>query len=285
VTCGTATSTSACSISAGRVAIASGGTGLTFDPAHLFDGQAIFGYRVSDGHGASDTATVLVTVVRDRVGPVVPGAPTAAIYGSTTLGTSSVAVRIAWPAATDAGSGIARYHIQRRVEGGSWSTVATSSALGRTIRQDMTFWRRFEYRVRAVDGEGNVGPWRTSTSFEPVRIDEASKALRYSAGWKTIASTGASGGKVRYTYIAGRDVTLTFSGKAVAWVGPKSSTRGSADVLVDGVHIGRFSARQPTRAVRQTIMTRSFPAGGTHTIVIDSRGGGRIDVDCIVILR
>ena len=50
----------------GTVSITGGGTGLAFDPAANKHGADSFTYTISDGHGGVDTATVSVTIVRDR---------------------------------------------------------------------------------------------------------------------------------------------------------------------------------------------------------------------------
>jgi Big-like domain-containing protein len=48
------------------VAITGGGTGLTYDPQANKHGGDTFTYTISDGHGGFDTATVEVTIARDR---------------------------------------------------------------------------------------------------------------------------------------------------------------------------------------------------------------------------
>jgi hypothetical protein len=48
------------------VAVTAGGTGLTDDPAQNKHGPDTFSYTISDGHGETHTATVSVTIVRDR---------------------------------------------------------------------------------------------------------------------------------------------------------------------------------------------------------------------------
>ena len=66
----------------GVVAITGGGTGLTYDPNQLYYGTDVFTYTVSDGHGQTDSATVLLTVVKDTVKPVAI-APVQAFYNQT----------------------------------------------------------------------------------------------------------------------------------------------------------------------------------------------------------
>ena len=54
----------------GTVAITGGGTGLTYDPVNLYYGTDVFTYTLSDGHGGTDSATVLLTITKDTTKPV-----------------------------------------------------------------------------------------------------------------------------------------------------------------------------------------------------------------------
>ena len=54
----------------GTVAITGGGTGLTYDPVKLYYGTDVFTYTLSDGHGGTDSATVLLTITKDTTKPV-----------------------------------------------------------------------------------------------------------------------------------------------------------------------------------------------------------------------
>ena len=72
----------------GSVVITGGGTGLTYDPAGLYVGTDVFTYTISDGHGGTDTATVLLTSSRTSLKPVAT-APVQAFLNGTT-GTSTM---------------------------------------------------------------------------------------------------------------------------------------------------------------------------------------------------
>ena len=89
----------------GTVTITGGGTGLTYDPASLFYGTDTFTYRLRDSGGLEDTATVVVTVTRDKAAPIVI-APAQRFLGQT-VG-STLRARMTW-SATDTGSGIKNY--------------------------------------------------------------------------------------------------------------------------------------------------------------------------------
>jgi hypothetical protein len=167
VTCGSTNSSSSCSTSGGTVTITGGGTGLTFAPAWLFDGQVSFGYRINDGQGGSDTATVVVTVTKDTTGPSAK-APSRRRQDHQTSTTTKVT--ISWPAATDAGSGISKYQLQEKIGSGSWATVTLSSNLARSATRTLRYDTVYQYRVRATDGEGNTGAYAAAPAFQPVRI-------------------------------------------------------------------------------------------------------------------
>jgi hypothetical protein len=167
VTCGTTNSTTSCSTAGGTVTITGGGSGLTFAPTWLFDGQTTFGYRINDGQGGSDTATVLVTVTKDTIGPVAK-APTNRRQDHATSTTTTAT--ISWRAATDVGSGISKYQLQEKVGSGSFVTITLSSNLSRSVTRTLRYGTLYQYRVRATDGEGNVGAWATAPAFRPTRI-------------------------------------------------------------------------------------------------------------------
>ena len=90
----------------GTVTITGSGTGLTYNPSGIYKGTDIFTYTVSDGHGGTDHATVVITVVKDTVKPVTV-AP-AHTFISQTVGTSTTKVRASWVGLTPEarGSGV-----------------------------------------------------------------------------------------------------------------------------------------------------------------------------------
>ena len=104
----------------GTVAITGGGTGLTYDPVNLYYGTDVFTYTLSDGHGGTDSATVLLTITKDTTKPVAI-APIESFY-SQTVGTSSMKAHIAWSGTDTNGTGIGRYQLQVSTNGGSYVT-------------------------------------------------------------------------------------------------------------------------------------------------------------------
>ena len=121
----------------GTVVITGGGTGLTYDPGPLKDGMDTFTYTVSDGHGGTDIATVLVTITPDTAAPVLSGLTQS--MPSQTLATNTantVKVDLAWTA-SDVGSGVVSYQLQVSVDGGTYTTITLPTATTRTMQRTL----------------------------------------------------------------------------------------------------------------------------------------------------
>ena len=86
----------------------------------------------------------------------------------------------------------------------------------------------------------------------------------------------------------GASVSFRFTGRAVAVVAPRSRTRGSAKVYVDGAYAGTVSLYRSTTTARSVVFGSSWMANGTHTIklvLVGTRGHPRFDIDAFAILR
>jgi hypothetical protein len=68
-------------------------------------------------------------------------------------------------------------------------------------------------------------------------------------------------------------------------VAPKSSSRGSASIYVDGVKVATVSLKQASTQYRQVVWTTHFSTLASRSIKVVVVGNGRVDVDCFVILR
>ncbi|MEA2622321.1 MAG: hypothetical protein QOH61_1231, partial [Chloroflexota bacterium] len=104
----------------------------------------------------SETEDAVVTLRIDRHRPVV-GAFTAQLVQNTGL-SSAQPVRLTWTG-QDAGSGITRYEMRRRIGTGGWHTVSASPAPTATIVKLVAPKTDYAFQVRAVDAVGNVGDW------------------------------------------------------------------------------------------------------------------------------
>jgi Bacterial Ig domain len=267
----------------GTVAITGGGTGLTYTPANLYIGPDQFSYTIQDSGGTpTDQAQVTVNVAKDTVAPVTI-AVNESLPTNVTMGTP-VPVKISW-SATDSGVGVASYALQQSLDGGAYTTVSLPSALTTSSVRQLTNGHTYRFRVRATDKNGNTSSYRYGTSFKVVRYQDNSTSVVYSGFWGTSTSSSYSGSSMHYAGTAGKTATLTTIGRDFAIVGPKSSTRGTFRVFVDGVLNTTVSEKATTTAYRRVLWSIHFATSVSHQIRIHVVGPARIDLDCFLVLR
>ena len=268
----------------GKVAITGGGTGVTYDPIGLATGNDSFHYTIVDNQSRTNSAIVVVVVTPDTIDPVVT-TPRATIVSPSTLGTTSGKVRISW-GASDGETGLKSIQLQEKLGTGAYKTVTLTSLKAKSSLRTLTFGKVYRYRVRATDVVGNVSPWMTSPPFVISRNQESSAAIVYGGPWGLAASTSYSAGKARWATAASASATMSFTGESIAWVSSKSTTRGSAEVYVDGLLVKTVSLKKTTTAHRQVVFGMSWPTAGPHTIqivVLGTAGHPRVDLDALVV--
>jgi large repetitive protein len=266
----------------GTVTIAAGGRSLTYQPKPLFDGTDTFTYTISDGHGGTDVATVLVTVVRDTIAPAV--ATPVQYWNGGTMGTSSASLRVFW-SGTDSGSGVARYEIQQGVNGGSFTSIALATPGTTSVDRTVSFGSTYQFRVRAIDGEGNVSAWVAGPAVEAVKFEENTSLMAYSGTWTRTANTSASGGATRYATSTASRAVFTFTGRDVALVSSRYTTSGRARFYVDGALVATVDLDRASFAARQVVFQRHFSTLAKHTLEIRPYGDGRVDIDALLVTR
>jgi hypothetical protein len=129
----------------------------------------------------------------------------------------------------------------------------------------------YRYRVRAVDGAGQVGAWRSVGPIRGLTVGDTSTAIAYAGSWGRASYSSYLGGTVHYTRQAGATATLRYSGSSIAIVGPVGPGRGRSTVIVDGRAIATIDQYAATFAARRLLFAWNVGAG-THTIVIRAQG-------------
>ncbi|HEY2916105.1 MAG TPA: tandem-95 repeat protein [Candidatus Limnocylindrales bacterium] len=266
----------------GSVTIATDGLSLSYKPKAGYYGPDFFTYTIQDPGGLQATTHVDVTITKDTTAPTV-GLPVEGIPVVRTMTSSGLAGTIAWTG-SDAGVGIAKFELQRSVNGGAFTGVSLSTLTAKSYATTFTVGSSYQFRVRGTDKNGNVSAWKTGPTFVQARYQEASGFITYSSGWTLTSDPGDSGGAARYATVAGKSASFTHTMRDVAFVGPRSSTRGSFDVYVDGVKVGAAAMKTTTTAYGQVVWSYHFSKIGTHTIKVVLWGNGRVDLDCFVIL-
>jgi CSLREA domain-containing protein len=237
------------------------------------------------------------SVQRDRVAPTMTVSPKVSLRPLSTLSGTSLRARVtSWNATDGDGIGLARYSLQKQVNGGSWTTVSTNvptfsdtaaiDGLGVynvTLSKDKTY----RFRIRAVDRDGNVSDWRYTPTVKARLLQQTSDAVHYSTGWRTASSTRFSGGSVKHTATAGKSVRITFTGRGIALI---TSVRAGQelhfDLYIDGVYVGPSVIGYSTTSYRVQFPALEFPSSATHTIrLVVTDGSARFDVDAFAILK
>ena len=88
-----------------------------------------------------------------------------------------------------------------------------------------------------------------------------------------------------YASTHGSVASFTCTCSSLSWIGPKSTTRGTARVYIDGVLIAIYSEKSTTTLAAQGIYARTWGVVGSHRIDISVTGAGRIDVDGFLTLQ
>ena len=101
-----------------------------------------------------------------------------------------------------------------------------------------------------------------------------------------MTSAGSSGTGYAYTKTLGKRALVTFTGREVLYVAPKTSASGYAKVYADGTLIGRFNLRASSTQLGQIITRKTWGASGAHTMrVTNDQSGRRTSVDVFIVLK
>jgi hypothetical protein len=269
------------------VTITSSGTRLSYDPSGCTTGTDTFQYTISDGQ-FTDTATVVVTINRPGQGGVstspLTDTPAAGFVTNSTMGTT-VPMKLSWCGVTTSTTSVKSYRVLQSTNGGTtYPTTLYAATTGTSTTRALSVSKDYRWMAKTTDKLNRVGAYRTSLVSRISRIQNTSAAIVYTGTWATSTTSNASGGSERYTNQTGAAATIHVTKvRSFAIVGPKSSTRGSLKVFVDGLLVKTVSERASTTVYRRVLYVRSLTSG-PHTIRIESAGGGRVDLDAILTL-
>jgi hypothetical protein len=228
-------------------------------------------------------------------------APTHSFTTLSTLGTSTVPVKLTWSATDNpGGSGIASYQLQQSVNSGAYTNVALPSATATTISRSLApGTNTYRYRVAATDKAGNVSALATGPSFKVTAFQESSSAIVDSGTWTTSLLSGAYGGSVQSASALGRNATFTVpaGSKNVEWVSYRGN-RGKAQVWLDGVQqdanptltgIQPFDLYSSTVQARKVVFSKAVSPTTSHKLEVRVLGqknasstSTRVDIDAFV---
>ena len=193
---------------------------------------------------------------------------------------------ITW-SGTDAGSGIKSYDVGMSIDGGAYKSIATGTT-ATSLDLTMTPGHSYRFRVRARDKAGNLGTRVYSSTWYASLIQNSSTVVTYAGTWSAASNAGHSGGSAKYATAAGASATLTFSGRAFAWVTTLRPIGGEVQVWVDGVLAGTVDTYAETPTYRQVVFSKAWSTYGSHTIklvVVGTPDRPRGELDAFEIIR
>jgi hypothetical protein len=257
----------------------------TIDAAgHFVATEAGTAQVVASANGVIGTASINVLV--DTTAPVA-SPPRVTLPVGRGIG-STVPVSIGWNAATDVGSGVVSYELQRSVDGGAWATMPKAAPISRSTILSLPRNRTYQFQVRAVDAAGNVGAWRSTPALRLAVAPETTRALTFVKGtWSRTTSPSYDGRRARSTRTVGGIARFTFTGSSFAWVSARSSVRGAARVYINGVFAGNVDTYSTSSAARVMVFSKTWTKSARRTVeirTVGTPGHPRVDIDAFVVL-
>ena len=142
--------------------------------------------------------------------------------------------QVGWLVRQRPGSGVSPTTCARAQQGRLW-TMIYGATTATSATRSLAFGAHYTYQFRARDKGGRRSGWSSPFTFTPARYQESTSLAAYSSSWKPATISSASGNHTKYAKGSGAVSTFSFTGRAVSLVAPRSSSRGKADIRVDGV--------------------------------------------------
>jgi hypothetical protein len=252
------------------------------------DGKKTLEVRFRDGAG-NTSASVEASIVLDRAAPTAI-APTPSLIAGSTIG-ASVPLRVAL-SVDDALSGVSSVVLGESSDGGaSYKSVQVSPTAASITRSVVAGTNYYRHRVRATDEAGNVGAWASGPAFRVRVLQETSRYVARAGEWAFKPSASASGGGFISSARAGARVTVSFTGRQIAFVTKVGPSMGKADVILDG-QVTTIDFFAPTNAWRRVVFVADVAPGTAHTLEIRVTGAKspqsastRVVADAFVVIQ
>ena len=109
--------------------------------------------------------------------------------------------------------------------------------------------------------------------------DDADPALTYTGSWTHANTSNANytagdyDSTESWSTQAGATMSVTFTGTAVQWIGPKNNNGGIADVSIDGTQVATVDTYAAAgKEFQQVLFSQSGLPAGSHTLTITATG-------------
>lgn len=252
------------------------GSTLTFHP-----------FFIDSAPGSTESSQPLAIKVGPDSTPPVTTPPTQSFATNTALSSGRLPVRLAWTG-SDAFSGVDRYELRQQTDGGAWAAPVSMGAVTATYRY-LRHGHTYRFGVRAIDRAGNVSVWKYGSTFRLDGYSESSAANRYAGTWTLSSSATAYwGGKAKSSSRVGAQLSRSFTGRTIAWLGLRGPTRGKARVYINGTLVATVDLYASTNQPQRIVFTRTWSTSATRSIVVrvvGTAGRPRVDIDGLFVIR
>jgi hypothetical protein len=107
------------------------------------------------------------------------------------------------------------------------------------------------------------------------RIDDTAATPGYTGAWIALINPTYYNKTYAYSRWSSHSFTATFEGTKAAWIGPRTTNYGIADVFIDDVKVATvdtYRANLATQGWREVVWQSDTLATGTHTLKIVPTG-------------
>lgn len=186
---------------------------------------------------------------------------------------------------------VARYKIHQAWHniGGGWRPVAYWWLTGRVSRDESTwssYAKSYVNKIMTIYNDTASAP--PAPSVWTATYQESYRYIGWTGTWGTAKHTAYQGNTVRWSQQPGATATFTFTGRSVAWIGPKGPTRGQAKVWVDGKYVKTIDLYASSFRAVATVFTRSWSSVAKHTLrveVVGTKGRPVVAIDAFRITK
>jgi subtilisin family serine protease len=223
------------------------------------------------------------SVLIDRTAPTA-SAPSASLRTGAALAGSALPLRLKWTASDGGGAGLDHHELARSLNGATWTMLSAPSTI---VDLSAASSGTVRYRTRAVDVAGNVSAWAYGPTLTPRLIQQTATSIHYHGTWSSSTLASFSGGSARYARSSTASATYTFTGRGIALVSTRATTRGKVRVYINGAYVAIVDLWGPTQ-YRTVAWQKTWSTVGTRTIklvVTGTSGRPRVDLDAIAVLR
>ena len=162
----------------------------------------------------------------------------------------------------------------------NWRVVAHWWLTGSSSTNEAT-WSSYSKRyVEKVMTIYRAGAPRTEA--QTIVVGQSNRRIDYDGRWGAARHPAYSADTIRWSNSAGATATFQFTGRSVAWIGPRGPTRGKAHVYVDGRYSRTIDLYASRFQARNTVWSQTWTKAGGHTIrieVVGTRGRPTVGID------